>query len=349
MAAGHLVSGITQLTQTYLKKDFEYERSFLSPLMKDALHERVPKKSGGYKFAWHYWPDPRMPQKQSYGNDLTTGDTLTVTQSVGQLRLMADFVSIDPFGDDVRIDSVYDAASRRFKKQVYMGGAERLRGAAVVGSGFFDTAAGFDASGSESWTTPTKVYAGGATTKATLVGLGEGGRAKAGDLHDLALRLAMAGVPRFPDGTYHLALSHLTMHSLIAKDEAFRQLHEGGKLAVFEDGNLPKWGSFSLRLNDLPWRELTSSDESTGSAYNFSGTGSVVYDIAYGPGFLGDVLLGKGGFSPDFKEQDISKVPNSDMTLGWSLPYGAGIVKSAHGLIYVSRGDDVIAAANPGL
>ena len=323
MVAGHTVTALTAILQDFIKESFEEERDYVLPFMKDAQKETLGGKRKGYVFDWHKWDEIGLAQKQTYGTDLSSGKTFTITQTKGQLRLMADYISIDPFANDIRLDDTMDAAYRHFKKQVKRTTWEWARGSITVGSGFYDTSAGFAATGSETWTTPTKYYMGGGSRADMIAAVA---KTKAKELHALALTLGLYGAPTFEDGTYHLCLSRHSMYALIAEDQEFRQLHEGGKLTVFEEGKLPRWGNFTIYINDMPFREQSSGAESTGSSYLFSSTGDLIFDYAYGPGSFGIVSLGKNGMQPDFKVQDISKVPNSEVTIGWSMPFAAGVI-----------------------
>lgn len=334
MVAGHLISSaLTTLIVDYLKEQWETERKYMLPIMEDAQAETINRRQG-FVFDWHKWAEIGLGQKQAYGTDLTSGKTFSLTTSKGQLRLIADFIDFDPFGESVRVDSVVEAAGRHFRKQIKRTQWEWMRGGIQIGSGYYGTAAGFDATGSESWTTPTKVHAGGQGADRTgLINLGyPAGGIKAAALHDLAFILGMNGAPTFDDGTYHLALSRFGIKGLLKDDTEFRDLFEGGDLTVFKENELPRWASFSIRVNDMPYRESSGAAVSDSTHYNFSSTGDLIYDYAYGPGFMGVVKLGAGGQNPTWKTQDISKVANSEVTMSYSLINAAGVIDATWGI-----------------
>ena len=342
MVAGHLVTNaLTSLIVEYLKEAWEEERKYQLPMLEDAQKETINKRQG-YVFDWHKWAEIGLAQKQAYGTDLSAGKTFSLTTSKGQLRLMADYIDFDPFGESVRVDSVVEAAGRHFRKGIKRTQWEWMRGGIQIGSGYYDTAAGFDASGSESWTTPTKRHVGGSgADRAACIAAGfPASKPTAGFCHDLAFVLGMNGAPTFDDGTFHLALSRFGLKYLIKDDQDFRDLFEGGDLTVFKEGSLPKWGNFSIRINDMPYRENSDVAVSSGSAYNFSSTGNLVYDYAYGPGFMGVVKLGAGGQNPTWKTQDINKVANAGVTMSYSLINASGVIDATWGIPFGYLVDD---------
>ena len=133
---------------------------------------------------------------------------------------------------------------------------------------------------------------------------------------------------------YHLALSRFGLKYLIKDDADFQRLHEGGNLTVFKENKLPVWGNFAIRINDMPYRENSAVAVSSGSAYNFATAGNLIYDYAYGPGFMGVVKLGAGGQNPTWKTQDINKVANSGVTMSYSLINASGVIDAAWGFAF---------------
>ena len=320
-------SSLSGAISEYYERKLLVQPEFRNDLLKFGLKAQIPK---GNSNTIHWTRVDRFgrPQTVTDGTDLTTSRTPTIATVQGRLALFGDFVSITPYGDEIRIFSMIDKSYDEFMVQVGREGNYRLQSTMVAG----------DSTTGNSFPAATLRYAGGA---ATFAGLESGGNfvltAKDIEKNVFLLRKNQ------PKGKITVVTNAWGLESLML-DDKFRTLISQQGLDILVEGKILKWGGSGIGYNDDPWREDLASEG--GAAGTYSSTGKVFTTWIFSEEAFGTVqLMGRGGLRPRFKTQDVSVIGN-EVTIGYFIPYQGGVLNAnwVIALRHVSESDVSIAS-----
>lgn len=289
----------------YYERRLLTQPEFTNDLLKYGQKAMIPK---GNSDIIHWVRVDRFgrPQTVTDGTDLSTSRTPTISTVQGKLALYGDFVSITPYGDEIRIFSMIDKSYDEFIVQSQREANLRLQITMAAG----------DSTTGNTFPAATEMYAGGAAGFTDLV---SGGAfiltAKDVERAIFRLRKNQAG------GKIYVITNAWGKESLLL-DDKFRTLIGFQDIEILKSQDLPKWGGANFGWNDDPFREDLASNAGVKGTYSPTGQVFTTW-ICNSDGFGTVQLMGRGGLRPRFKTQDISVIGNQ-VTIGYFLPFKGG-------------------------
>ncbi len=310
MAANVTGSTFSTLIQEQYERKALAEQEIRNDLLQYGVKAIIPKGQSDI-IHWNRWSKFSLAQTVTDGTDLSTPQTPAITEIKGKLALYGDYVSISPYGDEIRIISAIDESYDKMIEQ--MGRTANRQLMTVLTAG--------DSTTGNSFTAATKMYAGGANSFADLT-VGGANKLTSKDIQRAVMRLRKNGAR--PPIT--CILNAWSYEDLMVHDQEFRDLIKNQDLAILKDNELVQWAGAKIGWQDDPWRENVASIG--GAEGTYAASGAVVVCWLFGQEAFGSVqLMGRSGLKPQFKVQDISKI-GVETTIGYFFPYKGGALNA---------------------
>lgn len=310
MPADIIASSLSSLVDEYYEKKILAEAEIQNDLLKYGVKAMIPK-GNSRTIHWNRWSKFGRAQTVTDGTDLSTPETPAVTEVRGTLELFGDYVSVSPYGDEIRIASAIDESYNKFIEQISREANMRLQDVMIDG----------DSSSGNSFPAATLMYAGNAGSFSELE---SGGNYK---LTNKDIQRAVGRIRKAKKKGRIICLMNAYGHEdLMIHDDDFRNLVKNQDLAVLKTNELPQWAGAKLGWLDDPWREDLAS--AGGAAGTYSASGAVLTTWIFAEEAFGTVqLMGRGGLRPRFKVQDITRI-GVEVTVGYFIPFKGGVLNA---------------------
>lgn len=336
-SVNNLSSDISVLIQEFYERKSLKERMFRSGILKYAKKAEIPKNNS--KLAhFHKWSKFAKAKFVAENADPAAGVAASASEVVTEVNEYASYIDIPNFGDVQRIDSLVKESYPKFVEQsertanYYLmacldGGSVGLA-AALLADG------SITASSSTSFSALPAMYANG---KANFAALGAGDQIKNTDIQRACARLEQQGTPKI-NGSYVCLLSPWAKWDLLTNDADFRSFFKLN-FSLMQKGELAEWAGALIGFQDEPWRETLGGTEGT-----YVAGGDVVTSYVFGSdAFAVTQIMGKTGWKPRFKVQDVSKT-GSVTSIGYRQPFTGIVLDTTFGVrLKGVAGDSTIA------
>ncbi len=305
-SVNNLPSDLTNIVQEYYDTKALEKPQFENDILNFGKNITIPK---GQSKVGHLnrFDDFGLADKMT--NEVTepsAGEQMSTSAVVVQLDEFAAYVTIPVYGNEQLVLDAIEESYELFQRQMERTASHYILSDLIKG----------DATGSNSFTAFTKMYANGADSFANTVAPVTG--------KDIQRAVAYLKQNQAP-GPYGVFIDPWTHEDLLVHDADFRALMTAQRVSVFENDKIDKWAGCRILNQSEPWRENVEG--------TYAANGQIITCLvcSLSQGYGKVKFMGRTGTKPKFHAQNIS-VTGATMSVGYRFPSKGAPLKSTWGV-----------------